>query len=460
MLREPLREPLKNSSFQRKCGKIKNLHEVSRKEPNAGRSSASNASKKARIASRTSGQDFAGLDALPGMAPDAKSGPLGNNAKSVRRLVEETGENRDPRADRFRWQRHASKLLGGRSRIGLCRWSMVSRGAGVSVVVQQRISDPKATHRAHFRGLQTCGSVWACPCCSPRISEERKNELNDLLAWARGERFVVQMVTLTARHGRKDQLPDLLDSLKRAKQALARHRAYGRLKLHIKGHVTATEITHGANGWHPHYHILFITKESVDLEVLREPWLASLRGVGLSGGGAAFHVQDASAAGNYIAKFGAAEEIALHGHKKGRSGSRTPQQLLTASCDESDVRSGMLWIEYANAFHGRRQLVWSRGLKAEVGIGDVSDEEAAEDQSQEEQVEIGSLTIRAEAWQPTDKCRRGVQYFRFEVLKAAEVGGFDAVSEVVTDAISGSDVKHKTREVGEFPEASDKGKPD
>ena len=26
------------------------------------------------------------------------------------------------------------------------------------------------------------------------------------------------------------------------------------------GHVTATEVTHGSNGWHPHYHILLFSK--------------------------------------------------------------------------------------------------------------------------------------------------------------------------------------------------------
>lgn len=363
---------------------------------------------------------------------------LGNTAKSVGRFTLEMAENRDLRAVRFRHQRHAAKLLGGRSRVGLCRWSMVSRGAGVSVVTTMRISEPDAGNRAHFRGLQTCGSVWACSCCGARISEERRNEMNDLLVWARVNGFTAQMVTLTARHGRQDQLPELLDGLKRAKQALAQHRAYRRIKTQIVGHVTATEVTIGHNGWHPHYHVLFITSGDVDLEALREPWLASLRGAGLSGGGAAFHIQDATAAGNYVAKFGAAEEIALQGQKKGRSGSRTPHQLLADSCDNGDTRAGRLWIEYAKAFHGRRQLVWSRGLKALVGIGEVSDEEAAEDQAQAEQVEVGKLTIHAEAWQPTDKKRHGVQHWRAEVLRAAETGGFDAVSGLVTEVLSGS----------------------
>ena len=62
--------------------------------------------------------------------------------------------------------------------------------------------------------------------------------------------------------------------------------------------------------------------EALDLvEKLREPWLASLRAEGLDGSGAAFQVQGATAAGNYVGKWGAAEEeLALSGKKSGRAG--------------------------------------------------------------------------------------------------------------------------------------------
>jgi hypothetical protein len=33
----------------------------------------------------------------------------------------------------------------------------------------------------HFQNLQTCGSVWHCPCCAAKISEKRKNEVQQAI---------------------------------------------------------------------------------------------------------------------------------------------------------------------------------------------------------------------------------------------------------------------------------------
>ena len=77
---------------------------------------------------------------------------------------------------------------------------------------------------------------------------------------------------------------------------------------------------------------------------LREPWLASLRAEGLDGSGAAFQVQGATAAGNYVGKWGAAEELALSGKKSGRAG-RSPFQLLADYADQNDARAGALFAE-------------------------------------------------------------------------------------------------------------------
>lgn len=345
---------------------------------------------------------------------------LGSTAKTVGQI--------DGRRARFRRQRHAAKLLGDAGRVGLCRWSVVSKSAGVSLVTSHYGDDP--TRHAHFEGLQTCGSVWLCPCCSARISETRRGELNSLLSWARREGHVVQMITLTARHGREDDLGELLDGMKKAKKAWAQHRTYRALKPLLVGSVTATEVTGGgAHGWHPHYHVMVITRSPVDLEALREPWLASLRGAGLEGGGAAFDVQDANEAGAYVAKWGAAEELALSGEKKGRAG-RTPAQLLAASCDDGDDRAGQLWREYAKAFTGRRQLVWSRGLKAMAGIDQVEDEEAARDEAQAEQVEDGRAKIAHADWRRV--ASRSADR-RAELLEIAEDEGAAAAAAAAAD---------------------------
>lgn len=53
--------------------------------------------------------------------------------------------------------------------------------------------------------------------------------------------------------------------------------------------------------------------------------------------------------------------------------------LLKMSMLEGGEQFGKLFQEFAISFKGRRQLVWSRGLKAMFGIGERTDEELAEE---------------------------------------------------------------------------------
>lgn len=359
---------------------------------------------------------------------------LGTTAKSVRHFSEKKQENR---ASRYRHQRHAAQLTKGKRRVGQCRHSVISRAAGVDLV-SSNYKDTAGSF-AHYEGLQTCGSVWHCPCCGARISETRKDELNQLLAWARAQGYKIKMITLTARHGRDDDLSELLKAMKEAKQRFARHRTYRGIKLHMVGSVTATEVTCGAaNGWHPHFHMIVITDEEIDMEPLRGAWLASLRGAGLDGAGAAFQVQNAEAAGRYIGKWGAAEELTMKDQKKSKGG-RTPAQLLAASCDDDDRVAGMLWSEYAEAFHGRRQLVWSRGLKAMAGIGEIDDDEAAKDEMQDEQEEVGRANIPHEVWRKDVVARKEDR--RTDILDRAEdIGPDQAVAELLAGHVPDEDI--------------------
>jgi len=307
--------------------------------------------------------------------------------------------HRPGRAARFRQQRHAVELLARTNLykdLGGCRTWVRSRVDGVDLVNSRYEETGHA--RAHYEGLQNCGYVWACPCCSARISETRREELGGLLSWARQQGHRVTMVTMTARHGREDVLMDLLALMKRAKQKWARHRSYKRAKAFLVGHVTATEVTGGGqHGWHPHFHVILIHTHDLDFDALRDAWLASLRGVGLEGTGAGWHVSDASETGAYLSKWGAAEELALTGKKVGRGSGMAPFQLLAAS-EAGDAWAGSLFREFAQAFFRRNQLRWSRGLKALVGVDEVNDADAARDDRQTEQVEVERANIQHKTW--------------------------------------------------------------
>ncbi|WP_090201854.1 protein rep [Yoonia tamlensis] len=349
------------------------------------------------------------------------------------------------REDRFALQRTAAKLVPNQ-RVAHCHWTAQSN----EVELVKRQND------ARFTGLQTCGSIWACPVCSARISEVRRGELRDLEAWAGSPLNDVRMVmmTLTARHRRRN-LRRLMAELARAKARMQNRAAWKNLrKLGILvGSVSVREATYGVkNGWHPHYHVILLVSAGSDdealdlLEPLREVWLECLRKEGLTGTAKrAFHTMAGDAFSSYVSKFGRdeadkvektverseswgfAEEATLSRTKKGRGDddekSRSPVQLLREA-QEGDSESGRLWQEYANAFHGKRQQVWSNGLKALVGIEEIEDEEAAEgEEYTEEQDELIASWPR-KTWKVI-RNRRG------DLLTAAERGGAEEVQKVL-----------------------------
>src|SRR5690554_4636721 len=74
---------------------------------------------------------------------------LGSTAKYVGR-----SGYQEKRGDRFRWQRHAVKLLAGQGRVGLCRYAVVSTQRGVGVDLNTYSREDGAVTRASFSGLQ------------------------------------------------------------------------------------------------------------------------------------------------------------------------------------------------------------------------------------------------------------------------------------------------------------------
>ena len=114
------------------------------------------------------------------------------------------------------------------------------------------------------------------------------------------------------------------------------------------------------------------------------------------------------------------------GQKSGRAG-RSPFQLLADYADQNDARAGALFAEFAGVFKGRRQLVWSPGLKKLAGIDEVSDEQAAEDavrmaDESKHDERVGHFTPKG--WSV-------VRRHRAALLKFAELAGAAGVDAVV-----------------------------
>lgn len=261
-----------------------------------------------------------------------------------------------------------------------------------------------ATQSAHYGGLQVCGSVWQCSVCSSKITERRRVELSaGLSAWP-GRSI---LCTFTLQHNLSELLPVVLAALLKSYDRLRSGRWWVDFSSShsISGSVRSLEVTHGSSGWHPHLHVLMLLSEELRLipfeNALKERWLYLLSKSGRYaswGAGVDVRFSDADIAG-YLAKLGrqsdwtVAHEVAKAPTKVGRGSGRSPLQLL-ADFLAGDELSGALWRDYALAFKGKKQLVWSRGLRARLGLVEVekSDEELAEEQ-EEIAILLAQLTL-------------------------------------------------------------------
>lgn len=96
--------------------------------------------------------------------------------------------------------------------------------------------------------VKRCKKRW-CPSCARFISLERISKYQaviDSMRWP-------MLVTLTMPHTLETSCPSDVRKLRRALGKLRRLRWFKRC---VRGGITSIEVTGGANGWHPHAHML------------------------------------------------------------------------------------------------------------------------------------------------------------------------------------------------------------
>jgi len=315
-------------------------------------------------------------------------------------------------------------------RVSLCHSAVngFTQTGGIEVY-----SSPDAL-RAEYRGLQTCGSVWHCPVCSPKIARERVGEINQAMQlWQnghKGERGVILFATFTYQHDRakagRGMLAEQLRLFREALGELKRNGTYRRLldDAGYKGSIRGLETTYGElNGWHNHTHEIVFAGEGATIRAfrsVRKLWARTLIEKGLAGLGEfdeprdrrkklrdllvrCYVIQHGQYACDYVAKFGKepeghrgrwgfASEIARSHLKGGKASSgtnaeaagelprrcdhATPWELLN-DAEDGDQMSADLYREFGEAFHGKRQIFWSKGLRAFFDIDIQEDDELA-----------------------------------------------------------------------------------
>ena len=298
-------------------------------------------------------------------------------------------ENAARRAEKYALQNHSGKLL-PKERVCKCLKMRITKEKDVGI----RYNETRST--AHYDNLQRCGSIWICPVCAAQISEGRRQELKAGISKWTAEGGSVYLLTLTNAHHYGDNLDQLLTGQQKAiKYLWGDRKTKERFALLGKvGHIITTEVTHGKNGWHPHYHILLFFKNSVDIKALRLfiafEWQNCCRksGLKLPSVEHGCDLQDGTYADKYVSKWGLEDEMTKGHTKKGKEGGLTPFDLLRQSVDNPHYSH--LFRQFADAFKGKQQLHWTRGLKKLLAVSDRTDEELAEE-TEKESIEIKEI---------------------------------------------------------------------
>lgn len=322
------------------------------------------------------------FDPPPGEGKQEQSPPLSKNIIKTRinvaadqrqaaRIYYAKSENLDA---------ESVKALPGRG-VCLCGWTQI---ADMDTDLM-RVRNADHWH-SYVTGRQMCGLRWVCPICTAKRAEEDRRAVNDGMAAARQRGLYPVMMTLTTRHFKKEDAQTILDGILFAEQKIKDRKTWRKMheRGQIVGYARVLEWTYGKRGHHPHFHTLLLVRANSEAEAialaerLREPYMQALHEVGRDGTSAAawrhsFQVQGASAAENYITKWGAAEELTGAQVKTAKGEgltiwallrlARTAEATPRRTATEERARFGAIWWDIVRATKGKAQLYKSSGWK-------------------------------------------------------------------------------------------------
>lgn len=358
----------------------------------------------------------------------------------------------EARAERFWLQAVARRCLPDEQRLAACLSWPARREVGVSVW------NTPALQRAHYAGLQTCGSVWTCPPCNVRIAEGRRAELVQAFGIWSASGGVFWFGTFTRSHGRGDSLGAVVGEFSAAQRSMLSSRDYKKwaARVGLVGTVAALEVTlGGVNGDHPHRHSGMLLRPPVGLRFAdaRAELLAAWSAAGARAG---FKVSELGfdlnvslgAFGDYLVKLGHApasdcrpwgpeDELTKSISKRSRSGAGVSAFDLLRQVGEAwEPGAVRKFREFGGVFKGKRQLVWSHGLRRVLHELDPSfrltergDGELAAERLARGDVLLSALS--AEEWRAVRRLDR-----RVALLDVADGGDRGAVAAFVAGVVA------------------------
>lgn len=302
--------------------------------------------------------------------------------------------------------------------------------------------------RAYYANVRRCGSVWACPYCAAKVGRARVGELKRAVDAANAQGYTVTLATFTVGHRGTEPLAVLLRQVTEALRWWRGGREWVDLATDVGyvGSVRNLEVTWGeGKGWHPHSHALLITRRpftAAEMLTLQRRWVRAVEKFhGYAGVTVGLKLSDEdNDVRGYLSKqeravlealpsasderrgWGASEELVYSHVKRGREGRHSPWDLLRLLTSTGWAEYADRWQEYVKAFHGKRQLYWSKGLRDHLGLGsEATDEELAEAEGEAEEV---LYTFAKSEWRRLKRER-----LVLVLLDVAEEGGEEAVYE-------------------------------
>lgn len=300
-------------------------------------------------------------------------------------------------------------------KMGLCGATQIKgKPTRQLLTVKDRGEEAPESH-SFFSGVQKCGLGFLCPDCGYRKMEGMREILNAGIAVARRDGLRLVMLTLTTRHRPDESAAEVYGRIAGAFQGFKRVTAWTRLMKRAAGFAWVIEWTWSPErGFHPHFHVVIAIKADSEEDAIAAVYkvrphfmrqLVAAGGDGISEAALerSFHVAGAEAVGNYMSKWGTAEELTKGGVKGG--GGAPPTALLRRSwSDPDDSRRAAFaeaWWEIACTMKNKAQVFANPGWKALVAR--FSELFAAETEREPEPAVVQDFGTRETGQEPTEK---------------------------------------------------------
>jgi len=223
----------------------------------------------------------------------------------------------------------------------------------------------------YLSNVQKCGMVWLCPVCLIKLNKHKLEWLKQTLEHHSKERRKMSFNTLTIQHKRYSRLEHTMEQLQSIYRAVYKNRKLQSLKKeHQIEWIYTMEITYGANGWHPHFHFVVVSKaddssikEYNNLFKLLYKKEIEKRGL-LYKEGVTIDIKGISNdkdISNYMTKQNAVYEITSNQNKTSYKASKNYLELVSDYIDNGVDHTNIL-LEYSDATHRKRQHQTSRGF--------------------------------------------------------------------------------------------------